>query len=151
MSSSSSNMSPKKCKCCLPFLKKKKKTIKKGKGKKKAKSKKKTAKKKTLKNKNKIVPVSKQEFEKLEEQCQICFGKMPKKKTKRYTCNHQEFCNKCINKWKKKNDTCPLCRAKSIEKKELENYGSKYEEDSDGRQVRRSRRRGSRSTRIVPI
>lgn len=150
MSSSPSNKSLKNCKCCLPFFRKKKKTIKEKKQNKGKKSKKKSVKKKTVKKKNKIVPISKEEFEKLEEQCQICFGKMPKNKTKRYTCNHQEFCNKCINKWKKKNDTCPLCRAKSTEKKKLENYGSKYEEDSDGRRVRRSRRNRGRSNRIVP-
>ncbi len=148
MSSSFSNKSIKNCKCCLPFFKKKKKkTIKKKKGNKGKKDKKKSVKKKTAKNK--IVPISKEDFEKLEEQCQICFGKMPKNKTKRYTCNHQEFCNKCINKWKKKNDTCPLCRSKSTEKKKLENYGSKYEEDSQGRRVRRSRRNRRRSNRIV--
>lgn len=150
MSSSSSDKLLKNCKCCFPFLKRKKKTIKKKKENKGKKSKKKSVKKKTVNKKNKIVPISKEEFEKLEEQCQICFGKMPKNKSKRYTCKHQEFCNKCINKWKKKNDTCPLCRSKSIEKKKLENYGSKYEEDSQGRRVRRSRRNRGRSNRIVP-
>lgn len=150
MSSSSSKKSLKNCKCCLPFFKKKKNTIKKKKKNKGKQSKKKLAKKKTVKKKNKIVPISKEEFEKLEEQCQICFGEMPKNKTKRYTCNHQEFCNKCINKWKKKNDTCPLCRSKSTEKKKLENYGSKYEEDSHGRRIRRSRRNRGRSNRIAP-
>ena len=35
-------------------------------------------------------------------------------------------------------------------KKKLANYGSKYEEDSEGRRVRRSRRNRGRSNRIVP-
>ena len=41
--------------------------------------------------------------------CAICLSKI-KGKCKLDSCSH-EFCFKCIKKWTKKNNTCPMCRA----------------------------------------
>lgn len=43
------------------------------------------------------------------EDCSICFECKEDKKLKYLSCKHS-FHVKCINKWLKKNDTCPLCR-----------------------------------------
>ena len=41
--------------------------------------------------------------------CYICFDPIPINKLYITKCNH-EFCNDCINKWFKYNNTCPVCR-----------------------------------------
>lgn len=42
--------------------------------------------------------------------CAICLSNIDGK-CKLDSCSH-EFCFKCIKKWAKKNNTCPMCRAK---------------------------------------
>ena len=42
--------------------------------------------------------------------CVICWDPYDKG-MRRYQCQHKDFCRDCITQWKKKGDTCPLCRA----------------------------------------
>lgn len=49
------------------------------------------------------------------ENCIICLGDI--KKGKYLACNHY-FHKKCINKWLKNNNNCPMCRTIIIIKKE---------------------------------
>ena len=45
--------------------------------------------------------------------CQICLNKIRCKK--QLNCSHS-FCHGCINKWRKNNNTCPICRTEIMEK-----------------------------------
>jgi len=49
--------------------------------------------------------------EELIRECGICFTKKYIPKTRHYDCSHNEFCNSCIIEWKKRGNTCPMCRA----------------------------------------
>ena len=48
--------------------------------------------------------------------CVICFEPIKSCTIYKLECSHQ-FHNKCILKWKKINNTCPICRKKIIIKK----------------------------------
>lgn len=42
--------------------------------------------------------------------CSVCFDdSVPEKRAIRTACGHV-FCKKCLNRWLRKNHTCPLCR-----------------------------------------
>jgi hypothetical protein len=49
------------------------------------------------------------------ENCSICLDNMCISDNIKLDCLHL-FCDKCINKWKEKNNNCPVCR-KEIDKK----------------------------------
>ena len=64
-------------------------------------------------------------------ECPICYGKITYP-TCLKPCNHM-FCNKCIVKWFKKQNNCPLCRHKcsmDIDKEESKEY-SYFSDDRD--------------------
>jgi hypothetical protein len=42
-------------------------------------------------------------------ECVVCYNDVPYKKATETVCKHV-FCNKCIQKWLRRNHTCPLCR-----------------------------------------
>ena len=46
------------------------------------------------------------------DECPICFYKITNKNKFVTPCCLQMFCEYCILKWKKKHNTCPLCRQK---------------------------------------
>lgn len=43
-------------------------------------------------------------------ECSICYESVNNSASVLTMCNHV-FCKKCFNKWTRKNDSCPLCRA----------------------------------------
>jgi hypothetical protein len=43
-------------------------------------------------------------------ECSICYDSVNNGSSFLTMCNHV-FCKKCFNKWTRKNDSCPLCRA----------------------------------------
>ena len=45
--------------------------------------------------------------------CKICFEKEIINKNL-FICTHKLYCKECIDNWLKKSNTCPYCRAKSI-------------------------------------
>ena len=56
-----------------------------------------------------------------EIECPICLEKFEYKKYKRIvTCCNNTFHKKCLDKWLKKNSTCPACRNDFLDKKNIE-------------------------------
>ena len=54
-------------------------------------------------------------------ECPICLEKFEYKKYKRIvTCCNNTFHKKCLDKWLKKNSTCPACRNDFLDKKNIE-------------------------------
>tara|TARA_B110000971_G_scaffold221445_1_gene268607 strand:+ start:4332 stop:4766 length:435 start_codon:yes stop_codon:yes gene_type:complete len=49
---------------------------------------------------------------KLKDECIICFTKFSKKETVTTKCGHT-FHNRCLRKWLKVDDICPICRTRT--------------------------------------
>lgn len=55
------------------------------------------------------------------KECPICLETFQSKKYKRVvTCCNNIFHKKCLDKWLKKNSTCPACRHDFLDKKDIE-------------------------------
>lgn len=73
--------------------------------------------------------------EECKKECHLCSEMYSCKEKKILYCKHS-FHKSCIDKWLKTNDTCPLCREKHIERKQINECNEINEEDSNA-EVRR--------------
>jgi hypothetical protein len=46
----------------------------------------------------------------IQEQCSICWTSMNETNSRKLDCGHT-FHTRCIDRWKRRNSTCPMCRA----------------------------------------